>query len=75
MTGLMIQHFHQINPIEWLYLIDSKITWGECRKQYQQPPWCSYPDAVDPMGCWSLIGHKVTGEDYCKNCDLYGGKK
>lgn len=23
------------------------------------------------MGCWSLTGRMVTGEDYCKNCECY----
>ena len=39
---------------------------------YASPEWCRYPDAVGGiMGCWSLIGGLVTGEDYCRSCDCH----
>ena len=38
----------------------------------KQPEWCTYPDAGVPgWGCYSLWFGKVTGEDYCKECDAY----
>ena len=38
----------------------------------EQPNYCDYPDATSyPFGCWSLIFGLVTGEEYCKNCELY----
>ena len=38
-----------------------------------QPIWCNYPDAVDVLGCWSLVGksRKKISREYCKSCDCY----
>jgi hypothetical protein len=37
-----------------------------------QPEWCTYPDAATPvLGCWSLLNGRVTGEDFCKRCELH----
>ncbi len=47
------------------------ITWGDMQKKYKQPDWCTYPEAISPLGCWSLIGFFVTGEDFCKGCDRH----
>ena len=38
----------------------------------EQPTWCTYPEATEPVwGCWSLLGGYVTGEEYCKKCEMY----
>lgn len=71
----MIKYFHELTEAEFGELIKQKMTWGECAEKYPQPEWCSYPDAVDPLGCWSLIGHEVTGRRYCMHCDCYIPKK
>lgn len=67
-----MMYFHQIYPEEWLYLVDTGITWGELAKRYCAPDWCGYGDAVEPMGCWGLIYGYVAekGYEYCKNCEL-----
>ncbi len=68
----MIKYFHKLTKDEFHSLIDKKLTWAETAKDYPQPTWCSYPDAVcGVMGCWSLMDFKVTGRSYCKSCDLY----
>lgn len=37
-----------------------------------QPEWCEYPDAAMPVfGCWSLLNGRVTGEDFCKGCEMH----
>jgi len=64
-------YFHELTDAQWEKLKDSDFRWNEAAERFKQPPWCSYPYAVDPMGCWSLVGRKVTGEDFCKDCDLY----
>jgi hypothetical protein len=64
-------YFHLVTEHEWNVMKAVHMTWGELSAKYAPPDWCSYPDAVDPMGCWSLVGRMVTGEDYCKSCDLY----
>ncbi|KKN73840.1 hypothetical protein LCGC14_0396420 [marine sediment metagenome] len=70
----MIKYFHTLTEKEFTKISKRKITWGQCAKDYPQPKWCSYPDAVNGiMGCWSLVGFMVTGKDYCKNCDEYIG--
>ena len=66
-------YFHLITDEQWKKLKASGMTWAECAEKYAPPSWCSYPHAVDPMGCWSLVGRMVTGEKYCKSCDLHSG--
>lgn len=37
-----------------------------------QPEWCTYSDAAMPVwGCWSLLSSRVTGEEFCKGCELH----
>lgn len=68
----MEKYFHELTESEFNELFETKMTWGECAKEYPQPEWCSYPEAVQGvMGCWSLMGFMVTGRSYCKNCDCY----
>lgn len=67
----MTKYFHLIPDAEWEAMKTSGMTWAQCAKEYSAPDWCDYPDAVDPMGCWSLIGRMVTGKAYCKSCDCY----
>lgn len=51
----------------------SGLTYGEFIAKYRQPPWCSYPDALEgAMGCWSLIRPGWVREpDFCKDCDCF----
>lgn len=68
--------FHEMPDSEWESMLSAAATWGDVQKKYRQPSWCDYPEALDgAMGCWSLVGRMVTGEDYCKNCDLYKPKE
>ena len=72
----MIKYFHELTEEEFKKLVDSKeYTYKRLANDYPQPVWCNYPDATSgAMGCWSLMGFMVTGEDYCKNCDEYKNK-
>jgi hypothetical protein len=67
----MKKYLHLVSKDEWEAMKKEGRTWGWLAEHYRAPDWCGYPDAVDPLGCWSLIGLMVTGEDYCKTCDLY----
>ena len=65
----MIKYFHELSKEEFSLLV-GKITYGELAEKYPQPEWCTYPEATaGMMGCWSLVGHMVTGKEFCKNCD------
>ena len=68
----MIKFFHKLSKKEFDALPDGNYSWGQCSKDYPQPSWCNYPDAVaGEMGCWSLMDFRVTGRAYCKNCNCY----
>lgn len=44
----------------------------ENKQSFVQPEWCTYPDAATPiLGCWSLLNGRVTGEGFCKGCEMY----
>jgi hypothetical protein len=73
----MIKYYHELKKEEFLWLVEEKTTYSEVEKDFPQPPWCSYHQATfGIMGCWSLTDWEsgystVTGEDFCKTCDLY----
>lgn len=70
-----MKYFHEMTEHEFKKLGRKK--WSEIAEEYTGPLWCKMQDeAVDGFGCWSLISFKdgkslVTGEDFCKECDLY----
>lgn len=67
-----MKYFHELTGDEFQALVDAGIRWNQLSEMYPQPEWCEYPNALDGlMGCWSLTGRLVTGEDFCQNCDLY----
>ncbi|HQD65163.1 MAG TPA: hypothetical protein PLJ16_08040 [Casimicrobium huifangae] len=70
--------FHELTETERAALSESGMTFGQVAAEHPQPEWCDYPDAVSPLGCWSLTGGMVPGIEYCKNCDCLrsnpGGK-
>ena len=65
----MIKYFHELRPEEWEWLKAENTTWGEVIKDFPQPPWCEMPNAIDPLGCWSLIGFKIVSREYCNTCE------
>ena len=69
-----MKYFHELTEKEYQSL-HMDLTWSHLAKDYPQPLWCDYPHAVGALGCWSLIGHLVTGEDYCKDCRCHKSSK
>ncbi len=62
--------FHLIPEADYKGMEAAGATWMDVKRKYRQPSWCDYPDALGGgAGCWSLIGRKVTGKNYCRNCD------
>ena len=74
----MIKPFHELTKEEFKTLLEERpdMTWEECAREYPQPEWCDYANAVQGMmGCWSLMGHRVTGPEYCSNCEFKHRRK
>ncbi len=47
-------------------------TWGDFMRDYKQPSWCYYPEALaGKWGCSSLMAFMVWGEGYCIICECY----
>jgi len=62
----------------WHKLTDKEVadaeskTFRELRELYLQPSWCAYPDAIDALGCWSLIGKRwKISKKFCKDCERF----
>ena len=37
-----------------------------------QPQWCGYPDAVQALGCWSLLSdRKSINREKCSFCEFF----
>lgn len=66
----MSKSFHELTDIERAEIAANGMTWKQAAEEHPQPEWCDYPDAVSPLGCWSLISGMVTGRDYCKDCEF-----
>lgn len=61
-----------ITDDEYTALKESGTTWDEVMRQYDQPSWCGYNNALaGGAGCWSLVGRKIRGEADCHRCDCY----
>ena len=66
--------WHELPDAEIEKLIKKKVKIGYVLKNYAQPSWCTYPEALGGiMGCWSLtdnfdLRHSISPE-YCKGCD------
>lgn len=68
----MVKFFHELTRDEFNKLCETGISWGECAKEYPQPEWCSYPNAIQGvMGCWYLMEFKVRGRPSCRGCAYY----
>jgi hypothetical protein len=55
------------------------ITWGEVVENYDQPPWCQYPQALNgALGCWTLTDAatrtKITAR-FCAKCEHFKAVK
>ena len=62
------KYFHELTEEERESITD----WKAVLETYKQPSWCAYPGALDGfMGCWSLVGGYVHGENFCKGCDCH----
>ena len=67
----MIKYFHELTKEE-IEAIPAGKTCKEVAKDYPQPEWCEYPNAVyGAMGCWGLMlgSVKDQGKAYCVNCE------
>lgn len=74
----MKAYWHELSQKRIEKIIKDGITVKECLKQYKQPDWCNYPDALAGiMGCWSLTSNEKDGlrtkisKEFCKNCDCF----
>jgi hypothetical protein len=68
----MKKYFHELTNCQRNKL-DENLTYEELAAQFPQPPWCTYPDAISYLGCWSLTGGIVKSEEYCKQskCEFW----
>jgi hypothetical protein len=75
------KYFHEINQSEVDQLIADKKTVDYIQKNYKQPDWCNYPNALSmDMGCWSLCDIRKDGlrtkisQEFCNTCDCFKSK-
>ncbi len=66
----MPTYFHKLSKDEVKALAVPGFTYGDLMKNYKQPIWCSYPEALGgAFGCLSLLNSYVWGEGYCLFCE------
>ena len=62
------KYFHELSDKEF----DNAVKEHKTFKDFQQPTWCSYPNALEfSCGCWSLTERRIKSESDCKNCDCF----
>ena len=68
-------YWHKLPQEKINELIKNKTKIKEILKNYKQPDWCNYPEALGGfLGCWSLTDNRPGGlrtkisMEYCKNC-------
>lgn len=73
-----MKYFHELSQEEVDKLVENETTVGFVLKNFKQPDWCNYPDALSmSMGCWSLCDLDPNGlrskisHEYCKSCECY----
>lgn len=66
------RYWHELSDEE-VKAIPPETLCSELAKRYKQPDWCSYPDAVDVFGCWSLVGLNRTkiSREFCGSCEVF----
>ncbi len=65
----MRKYFHELTQEE---IENLKGSCEKIAKDYPQPDWCEYPDAIaGAMGCWGLVLGRVRdqGKAYCEQCE------
>lgn len=51
-----MKYWHELNQIEIDNIIENNRNWGYILKEYKQPDFCNYPQALNgKFGCWSLL--------------------
>jgi hypothetical protein len=66
------RYWHEVEPEERERLIkESNMLPREFLKQFKQPDWCTYPDALAGlMGCWSLVlSRTINSIKDCAGCE------
>lgn len=64
-------YFHELDALQFNAMKALSMTWGEVKSNYEEPPWCGAGrEALDPMGCWSLVGRRIRCRADCDGCDL-----
>lgn len=64
-------YFHELDVIQMEWLLSYKKPWNWLIKNYQQPSWCNYHEALGGvMGCWSLVTKRIHGIKDCGDCDM-----
>ena len=64
----MKKYWHRLNNAQQKRVKERKdYTLGEFMKEYSQPDWCEYPNALEgEFGCLSLFYGMVHSEKFCK---------
>ena len=73
-----LKYWHELIQEEIDKIIKSGRTVEQVLKEFSQPDWCAYPDAISGMiGCWSLMEDNIRqkiSKEFCKNCDAFKSK-
>jgi hypothetical protein len=68
----MIKYFNEITSQEYTNFFNKGLTWKDIAKDYPQPVWCRFPNAVNYKdGCLGLVLQSIHAEEDCEKCFYY----
>ena len=70
----MKPYFHELPKEERDKILTGEVmTVREFMNKYDQPEWCTYPEALSGhMGCWSLMyTTESINKEFCSTCDCF----
>lgn len=73
------RYFHELPIHERVEALNSGKKIGWLVDTYNQPRWCGLPDALDQLGCWSLLNFTkqspVVTKNSCGGCEFFLSNK
>lgn len=74
----MKKYWHELTQEEVDLILSEHRTVGFIVKNYKQPKWCTYYNALEGVaGCWTLMdlepngGRTKISKEFCSKCDCF----
>ena len=63
-----LKYFHTLTKKQYNTAIKT-MSFIECGTVFKPPQWCSYPEAIASIGCWSILSQQIKKKKDCLKCE------